>query len=141
MLHYVAMGVDTSMAKNASPDEINWELMDATRRLAIRLEMFDPAIIAASVGKLIHGHACEMSNGDFMVLDLSADRRVLGFASDYSVNPEMNSDTALIIPNHTVMAIEMDNDMYIVKMCKGYNIPFALPDRAIGFGPKDPSYP
>lgn len=51
MLHYVAMGVDTSMAKNASPDEIN------------------------------------------------------------------------------------------VKMCKGYNIPFALPDRAIGFGPKDPSYP
>lgn len=116
-------------------DEIDWALMVAARSLASVNKMFDPSMIAATVGKLVHARACELPTDSFMVLDIS-EKKII----DGPFHP-FNEETASVVPNHTHVVIGRIFDGYVVTLCKGRDVNSLLGDgNVVNVGTPDPSY-
>lgn len=132
-IKYAAMNIEVASIEDHDYD---WAIMNGARALAKELELFDSAMYAATAGKLTHAQACEMPMGHFMVLDMSEDKRVRGFASPHSIG---EGDGA-VVPNHMHLVLLRRDTYILMAMCKGRNIPIAIPGIPLSFTADDPSY-
>lgn len=120
-----------------NPDSLDWEIMSTVRDMALAQQLFDPAMYAASAGKLTHARAIEMPVQDNMVLDLCTNKLVYGVGS---VNTE-DPFRGVVVPNHRYLVItRLSDDDYELALCKGYQIPQAVPGFLVQFTDRDPSY-
>lgn len=116
-----------------SPDDIDWAIMEGSRKLAQELELFDPAMYGACAGRLVHGHACEMSPGDFMILDIFESKVVRGLASPH----RYGEGDGAVVPNHYCIVVLL-RDHYILTLSTGRYVPDAIPGIPISFTADDP---
>ena len=118
-----------------NPDGLDWEIMSTVRDMAMSQQLFDPAMYAASAGKLTHAYAIEMPVHDNMVLDMSADKLV------YGVGSTEDPFRGVVVPNHRHLVItRLSEDDFELALCKGYQIPQAVPGFLVQFTDRDPIY-